>query len=125
MSIQLKNRLWAKNGTPSATSCGNNSAPMSYTVSGGTRSITAGKSVDRMIGSSEALTDVKETFFNSDPEYFRKQVKSWIDQFGITSEDLKNLGVTALLARLAQGGDTEKAAKLKQLLAEARKLGLD
>ena len=47
-------------------------------------------------GSSKTATrstDVKETFFNGDPEYFHTQVAGYIDRFGLTSEDVKNLSV--------------------------------
>ncbi|MDB6080476.1 MAG: uncharacterized protein JWO82_4223, partial [Akkermansiaceae bacterium] len=38
-------------------------------------SISRGKAVDRMVSNSEVLTDVKETFFNGDPEYFKAQLR--------------------------------------------------
>ena len=43
-----------------------------------TRAITTGKVVDRTIGNSQVLGDVKDTFFNGDPEYFKAQVGTWI-----------------------------------------------
>ncbi|MEZ5324416.1 MAG: hypothetical protein R3F19_05075 [Verrucomicrobiales bacterium] len=89
-----------------------------------TGAITSGKAVDRMIGNSHALQDVKETFFNGDPEYFRSQFSNWIDQFGITSEDLKNLTVAGLLAQMIGAAGPEDAGKLRGLRGAAERFGL-
>ena len=77
-----------------------------------TNAITTGKVVDRTVHNSEVLDDVKETFFNGDPEYFKSQLASWIDQFGIETEDLKNLSISAVLGKVltqAKGEDLQKA----------------
>ncbi|MEM7516960.1 MAG: flotillin family protein, partial [Planctomycetota bacterium] len=58
-----------------------------------THSITQGKAVDRLVENSATLSDVKETFFNGDPEYFKTQLGAWIDDFGVSSDDLKNLSL--------------------------------
>ena len=55
---------------------------------------------DRLIGNSSALTDLKNTFFNGDPEHFKSQLRQWVADFGVKSEDLKNLTVAALLGRM-------------------------
>ena len=90
-----------------------------------TNSITAGKSFDRMIDNSDTLTDIKETFFNGDPEYFRSQIRSWIDQFGISSEDLKNLTVSAVLGQMINAsGENGTRAKLETLLSAAKRFGM-
>ena len=63
-------------------------------------SITQGKAVDRAVRNSRVLSDVKETFFNGDPEYFQSQFQAWVKQFGLTSKDLKNTSLSALLLRM-------------------------
>ena len=78
-------------------------------------SITAGKQVDRLVGNSEVLSDVKETFFTGDPVQFQSEVARYIDMFGITSEDIKNLSVAALIGQMM--GLTNDAAILKNLQA--------
>ncbi len=80
-----------------------------------TNAITTGKVVDRTVHNSEVLDDVKETFFNGDPEYFKSQLATWIDQFGIETEDLKNLSISAVLGKVltqAKGEDLQKAIGL-------------
>jgi uncharacterized membrane protein YqiK len=62
--------------------------------------VSAGKAIDRLLANSQALTDIKQTLFNGNPEQFRQQLKSWVSQFGLTTDDLKNLTVTAALTRM-------------------------
>ncbi|MEK0448431.1 MAG: hypothetical protein RL088_699 [Verrucomicrobiota bacterium] len=90
-----------------------------------TGAVTAGKSVDKLVGSSTTLTDVKETFFNSDPEYFQTQLKTFVAQFGLTTEDVKNLSVAAALGKMADIADDGKTkGLLTMLLGQAHRLGL-
>jgi flotillin len=90
-----------------------------------TGAVTAGKSIDKLVGSSATLTDVKETFFNSDPEYFQAQLKTFVSQFGLTSEDVKNLTVAAALGKMADIADDGKTkGLLTMLLGQAHRLGL-
>lgn len=87
--------------------------------------ITVGKSVDRAINNSESLTTVRDTFFNSDPEYFREQFKNFTTQFGLTSEDLKNLTVSAAIAQMLSLTDSgETKGVLERMLAAAKRFGV-
>ena len=90
-----------------------------------TGAIAQGKAVDRLVDNSATLSNVRDTFFNGDPEYFKTQIASWIDQFGISSEDLKNVTISALLTRMM--GDAEDDAtrnQLGSLLGAAKRFGL-
>ena len=89
-----------------------------------TRAITTGKVVDRTIANSEVLSDVKDTFFNGDPEYFKAQAKTWIQDFGIETEDLKNLSVSAMLGKLVGSTSGEKRQRLISMLGAAERFGL-
>ena len=89
------------------------------------RSIGTGKSVDRMVHNSATLTDIKETFFNGDPEHFKTQLRHWVADFGIKTEDLKNLTLSALLAKLvASTDDAGVKATIKSALALVKEKGL-
>ena len=72
-------------------------------------SIKAGKSVDRFVHNSETVTDVKQTFFNGDPEYFRTKLTSFVSQFNVSFEDVKDLSVTALITKLLTMADTDES----------------
>jgi uncharacterized membrane protein YqiK len=89
------------------------------------RSIGTGKSVDRMVQNSATLTDIKETFFNGDPERFKTQVRQWVADFGIGTEDLKNLTLSALLVRLAaSAGEPALKETIGAALATVQAKGL-
>lgn len=89
-----------------------------------TKAITTGKVVDRMVGNSQVLDDVKETFFNGDPEYFKSQLSTWIDDFGIKTEDLKNLSIAALLGNLVGTAKGGERSKLVGMLGAAERFGV-
>ncbi|MDF1712979.1 MAG: hypothetical protein P1U90_12125 [Akkermansiaceae bacterium] len=89
-----------------------------------TKAITTGKVVDRTIGNSQVLDDVKETFFNGDPDYFKSQLATWIDDFGIKTEDLKNLSISALLGNLVGTAKGEERSKLVGMLGAAERFGV-
>jgi len=89
------------------------------------RSIGTGKSVDRMVQNSATLTDIKETFFNGDPEHFKTQLRQWVADFGLKTEDLKNLTLSALLAKLvASTDDAGVKNAIKSALALVKEKGL-
>jgi uncharacterized membrane protein YqiK len=90
-------------------------------------SITNGKSIDRMVDNSRALTDVKNTFFsgNGDSDHFKTQLKRFVDQFGMSSEDLKNLTVSAALSRmLSMAKSEDDQSVIGQLAQVADRMGL-
>jgi hypothetical protein len=73
-----------------------------------TNAIAGGKSLDRLIDNSKALTDVKDTFFSGDPEQFHTQLRGYIDRFGLNSEDLKNLTISAASRRCSPSPTTRR-----------------
>ncbi|MGJ8725235.1 MAG: flotillin family protein [Roseibacillus sp.] len=89
-----------------------------------TNAITNGKVVDRMVDNSRVIDDVKETFFNGDPEYFKSQLSGWIQDFGIETEDLKNLSVSALLGKLVKDASGDQRTKMIGMLGAAERFGL-
>lgn len=88
-------------------------------------SITAGKQVDRIVDNSEVLADVKETFFNGDPAQFKAEINHYIDMFGVTSEDVKNLSVAALIGQMmGLTSDQEILDRLQQMMGAANRTGV-
>ncbi len=89
------------------------------------RAVGNGKSVDRLVGNSETLSDIKNTFFNGDGDYFRTQLQQWVKDFGIKSEDLKNLTVAAMLGKMiASSKDSALQSILRSAHAMAKESGL-
>ena len=72
-------------------------------------SIKAGKAVDRFVHNSETVTDIKQTFFNGDPEYFKNKLAGFVTQFNMTFDDVKDLSVTALIGKLLTMADGDEA----------------
>jgi len=89
------------------------------------RAVGSGKSVDRLVQNSQTLTDIKNTFFGGDPEKFKAQLRSWVKDFGVSSEDVKNLSVAALLTKLlAASKDSGTQSLLESAKSFAREAGL-
>jgi len=88
-------------------------------------SITAGKQVDRLVGNSTVLSDVKDTFFTGDPGQFKDEVARYIDMFGVTSEDMKNLSVAALIGQMMGLTNDETVLKnLQSMMGAANRAGV-
>lgn len=80
-------------------------------------SVKAGKAVDRFIHNSETMTDVKRTFFNGSPDYFRKRLVDFAGQFNMSFEDVKDLSVAALIGRMLTLADCDEAkSELRRML---------
>ena len=80
-------------------------------------SIKAGKSVDRFIHNSEALTDVKNTFFSGNPEYFRDKLQEFAGQFNMSFDDVKDLSVAALIGKMLTMATTDESrSELQRML---------
>lgn len=88
--------------------------------------VTGGKAVDHLVDSSSTLSGVRDTFFGGDSDYFRNQLQKWTSQFGLTTEDLKNLTISAALAQMIPlAPDGGARSVLQRLLKMAEKAGLD
>jgi len=91
-----------------------------------TSAVTSGMSVDRMMQHSQTLSDVKNTFFKEDnPDHFQEKFKEVVGRFGMSSDTLKNLTISAALTKalsLADGDDSKGV--LESLLNQAKVLGL-
>ncbi|MDG1897008.1 MAG: flotillin family protein [Fuerstiella sp.] len=80
-------------------------------------SVKAGKAVDRFVHNSETVTDVKQTFFNGDPEYFRNKLTQFASQFNMSFDDVKDLSVTALIGKMLTMADSDESrSELSRML---------
>ena len=88
-------------------------------------SITAGKQVDRLVEGSTVLSDVKETFFNGDPDHFKSELGNYVEMFGVSTDDMKNLSVTALIGQMmGLTNDAGIIGKLQGMISMANRAGL-
>jgi len=86
--------------------------------------IGQGKTVDRLVGNSDVLSDVKETFFSGDPEYFKEQLADFIAKFSVSSEDVKNLTLSALIGKMMTMADGPEKSTLSKILSMVKSAGL-
>lgn len=86
--------------------------------------VTGAKVVDRYVDKSATLSDVKQTFFNADPEYFRTQMAHFFDRFNLSPDEVKNLSISAVLLKmLAKAKTADMRSSLYELLAIAERTG--
>lgn len=87
-------------------------------------SITTGKSVDGMVSHSKVLGDVRSALLGSDAEAARSQICKCISQLGLSTEDVKNLTISALVMKLIARADTEQKGILSGILNTVKELGI-
>jgi flotillin len=80
--------------------------------------------VDRAVNNSGVLTDLKESLIGSDEQTTAKQIRRFVSQFGLKSEDIKNLTISALVAKLIAKSDKENKGVLNNLLSTVKDLGM-
>lgn len=89
------------------------------------RSVSNGKALDSFVKNSALATDVTNTLFTGDPEAFTNQVRTFAGRFGMTSEDLKNISVSALLTKMtASADDADTLTSLGRMSDVSKQLGL-
>ena len=89
-----------------------------------TSAIASGKTIDRWVNNSQVLRDVKGTFFNGQADGFQKKLQQFISQFNLSSEDVKNLSIAALIAKMtAMTSDDSVRQELNHLLGMFRETG--
>lgn len=87
-------------------------------------SIATGKSVDHLVKHSDVLTDVKETLLGPDMDATREQIQKFVSQFGLSSEDIKNLTISALMMKLIGKADKNQKGVLNGILNTIKDLGV-
>jgi hypothetical protein len=89
------------------------------------QSCIQGRTIDNLMKNSQTLTDVKNTFFTGDPDRFKDQMRSWIKDLGVSSEDVKNLTVAAALTKLmSSAGDGGTRSLIRRAQKVAKETGI-
>lgn len=89
-------------------------------------SITKGKSIDKMLSSSGVLSEVKDTFLaGATGDNFKEKLQSFIGQFGLSSDNIKDLSISNLLLKLSDAATKEDDKNtISELGALAQTLGI-
>ena len=65
-----------------------------------TNAVKGGKAIDRFVYNSRVATDIKDTFFDGNADYFRDQLGELMKQFNIDADSVKDLSIAALIAKM-------------------------
>ncbi|MEM9643385.1 MAG: flotillin family protein [Planctomycetota bacterium] len=85
-----------------------------------TSAVKGGKAIDRFVYNSKVATDIKDTFFDGNAEYFRDQMTELMTQFSLDSDSVKDLSIAALIAKMLGMADTDQVrSQLTSLLSMA------
>jgi uncharacterized membrane protein YqiK len=89
------------------------------------KAVSVGQSIDGVVDNSDVLKKVLGDRLNGNGSLIQ-DLKDVVASSGVSSETLKNLGITAVLAKMVtDAGDDKTRASLQVLLDSAKKLGLD
>ena len=68
---------------------------------------------------------LKTRFFNGDPEYFKQKLAEWAGEYGLTTDSIKNLTISALIGQMiSESKDSGRTSILKQALEMAGNFGI-
>jgi len=85
-----------------------------------TSAVKGGKAIDRFVYNSKVATDIKDTFFDGNADYFRSQLEELIGQFGLDTDGVKDLSIAALIAKMMGMSTTDDVRnQLTSLLSVA------
>jgi uncharacterized membrane protein YqiK len=89
-------------------------------------SITKGKSIDRAVHNSEVLGTVKDALFDQNGGGdFKTNLRKFVNQFGLSSDDMKNLSISALLMQMMnKAGDEPTRSTISKLASTAAAMGI-
>lgn len=84
-----------------------------------------GKVIDRTVDNSKVLTDVRSAFFGEDGSDLAERLQLLAKQIGLDTEDVKNLSVAALIARLmSQTSNSNLLEELEKMLGFVKRNGM-
>ncbi len=85
-----------------------------------TSAVKGGKAIDRFVFNSKVATDIKDTFFDGNADYFRDQISDLISQFNLDTDGVKDLSIAALIAKMmGLAGTDDVRTQLTSLLGMA------
>ncbi|WP_315854365.1 SPFH domain-containing protein [Rubripirellula lacrimiformis] len=65
-----------------------------------TSAVKGGKAIDRFVYNSKVATDIKDTFFDGNADYFQDQLSGLVKQFNLDTDGIKDLSIAALIAKM-------------------------
>ncbi len=89
--------------------------------------VANGKSVDKLVNSSQILSDIRKNFLNGEGGAdFKEKIGELLNSFNVSSEDVKNLTISAILFKLmGKAENSELKSNLQQMMNIAKTAGID
>lgn len=85
-----------------------------------TSAVKGGKAIDRFVYNSKVATDIKDTFFDGNAEYFSSQLTELMGTFNLDTDGVKDLSIAALIAKMMGLASTDDVrSQLTGLLSMA------
>ncbi|WP_315860386.1 flotillin family protein [Novipirellula aureliae] len=85
-----------------------------------TSAVKGGKAIDRFVYNSRVATDIKDTFFDGNADYFRGQLNEMVSSFNLDTDGVKDLSIAALIAKMMGMAKSEDVrSQLTSLLGVA------
>lgn len=90
-----------------------------------TSAVKGGKAIDRFVYNSRVATDIKDTFFDGNSEYFSNSLNELMGSFNMDSDSVKDLSIAALIAKMLGLANTDDVrSQLSSLLSMASTAGI-
>ncbi len=86
--------------------------------------VAKGKTIDGYVKGSTVLSDLKDNLLGDGSEPLAEKIAGFIKQFGLTTEDVKNLTVANLLIKLSDQADDKQKSMLGSLMETVKSAGI-
>ncbi|TVQ15297.1 MAG: flotillin family protein [Bacteroidetes bacterium] len=92
------------------------------------RQVSTGKGIDKLVENSHTIDQIKTAVLGNgdeNPANLMTRIRNVAEKYGITTEDVKNLSIAALIARIRVKASDEDKGFLAELLKMAKHMGLE
>ncbi len=90
--------------------------------------VNRGKTIDGLISSSDQLMEVKQALLNGGSSNgnggLLSRIRNMIDQTGLSTDDIKNLTISALLLKMSERANDSQLSAIDNLKAMVKSLGI-
>jgi flotillin len=87
-------------------------------------SVTLGKQIDRVLDNSDTLSELRDAFLGGNGEQAAGKLKEYIQKFDLSTEDVKNLTISALMVKLIGLSEGREKNALQRLFSTVKEMGM-
>ncbi|TVQ15319.1 MAG: flotillin family protein [Bacteroidetes bacterium] len=92
------------------------------------RQVSTGKGIDKLVENSHTIGQIKTAVLGNgdgNPASLMTRIREVAEKYGITTEDVKNLSIATLIARMQVKASDEDKGFLTEMLKMAKNMGLE